>query len=151
VTTTVTVRHNFETAHRLPHLGGKCANLHGHSWWADVTIEGPPRVDGIVVDFGTLKRELRQWIDHYLDHGTALGGNDPLVPALVEQRCKLFLFGESPGTGDLLWPTVENMAELLRRVTESLLDHLNGTVEFPLRVARVKVTETATNAAEVTP
>jgi 6-pyruvoyltetrahydropterin/6-carboxytetrahydropterin synthase len=155
MTTTVTVRHNFETAHRLPHLGGKCQSLHGHSWWAEVTVgygelymphdQGP---SGVVMDFGDLKLALRGWIDHYLDHGTMLGVEDPLEGLLQEHACKVFVFDpERELTSGLHWPTVENVAKLLRRVTKNFLAaHPAG-----LRVMRVQVTETATNAAEVTP
>lgn len=153
----VVVRHNFETAHRLPFLGGKCTNLHGHSWWAEVTIAGEPDRYGVLLDFGTVKRHLREWIDTNLDHGTMLGAEDPLVGPLDEAGCKLFLFDASGvlhdglcrgtrclyGTRDLRWPTVENVAELLRRVT---LRYLDGLAIAPLDVS-VRVTETAVNAA----
>ena len=37
----VKLLHNAETAHRLPHLGGKCTSLHGHSWQIQVTASFP--------------------------------------------------------------------------------------------------------------
>lgn len=152
---TVTVRHNFETAHRLPFLGGKCTSLHGHSWWAEVTVGGDVDDDGILVDFAALKRGLREWIDTYLDHGAMLGASDPLVGALEAAGSKTFVFGW-PGAVDwtggdpwdgraLAWPTVENVAELLRRVTSTLLRALELDVDA-LSID-VQVTETATNRA----
>lgn len=96
----VKVRHNFESAHRLPQLGGKCTNLHGHSWWAEVTVAGKLDARGIVVDFGVLKKSLRDWIDTHLDHGTMLGEADPLVPALIADGTKLFRFGSSEPSRD---------------------------------------------------
>ena len=146
--TTVAVRHNFETAHRLPQLGGKCTSLHGHSWWAEVTVAGVPDEAGVVLDFAALKHELREWIDQALDHATMLGAADPLVEPLVAQGCRVFLFGyEGDATRDLAWPTVENVAELLARVTTTILGELaQGRW---LRVERVRVTETHVNAAEV--
>jgi 6-pyruvoyltetrahydropterin/6-carboxytetrahydropterin synthase len=55
----VTIRHNFETAHRLPHLPGKCQSLHGHSWWAEVTVAASELSrGGLVVEFGALKKEV---------------------------------------------------------------------------------------------
>jgi 6-pyruvoyl tetrahydropterin synthase/QueD family protein len=83
MTSTVTVRHNFETAHRLPRLGGKCTNLHGHSWWVEVTFEGTPSRDGVIADFGALKHALRAWVDGHLDHGAMLGVGDPLTLLLA--------------------------------------------------------------------
>jgi 6-pyruvoyltetrahydropterin/6-carboxytetrahydropterin synthase len=149
----VTVRHNFETAHRLPHLGGKCRNLHGHSWWADVTVSGPKRPDGTVVEFGALKASLRGWIDAHLDHGAMLGAGDPLVDALTADGTKLYRFGAQSASGperlayDLHWPTVESVALLLARVTTSL----TAPTAPGLTVARVQVRETHVNAAEYLP
>ncbi len=69
----VVVRHGFETAHRLPHLGGACASIHGRSWQAAVTVGGPSlNGDGTVVEFGAFNRALRSWIDACLDNGAML-------------------------------------------------------------------------------
>lgn len=152
----VAVRHNFETAHRLPHLGGKCRNLHGHSWWVEIAVAGPKGRDGTVIEFGEMKARLREWIDGYLDHGAMLGVGDPLVDALKADGTKLFRFGmpdadntyppERMATG-LMWPTVENVAELLGRVTA----HTIATLAPGASVSWVRVTETHVNAAEFLP
>ena len=45
----------FEAAHRLPNVpaGHKCARLHGHSYRAEIRVEGPVGEDtGWVMDFG---------------------------------------------------------------------------------------------------
>lgn len=147
----VTVTHNFETAHRLPHLGGKCQNLHGHSWWGEVTIEAPALApDGTVVEFGELKRRLRAWIDHHLDHGAMLGVADVLVPALTSVGSKVFTFGEVDAAhgidvSDLRWPTVEYVAVLLARVTAQLLADLPRALDA--EVVEVRVCETHVNEA----
>ncbi|WP_370944021.1 6-pyruvoyl tetrahydropterin synthase family protein [Amycolatopsis sp. cg5] len=136
---TVTISHNFETAHRLPHLPGKCVSLHGHSWWAEVTVTAPaPDAAGVVVEFGPFKKMLRGWIDEHLDHGVMLGAADPLVPLLREHDCKVY---EMPDG----WPTVENVAARLADVASELLaelDHVPGA-----RVAQVDVRETHVNRA----
>ncbi len=147
----ITVRHNFETAHRLPALEGKCTSLHGHSWqvavtvgseWSSMAVDLLP--DGILIDFGTLKRELRSWTDTYLDHGVMLGVDDPLVPILKEHG-KVFVFEHGMGS----WPTVENVAGLLADVTADLLDRLDNGI--PIKVLRCEVQETSVNAATWTP
>lgn len=134
---TVSVKHNFETAHRIPHLAGKCENLHGHSWWAEITVTCAELSAGTVVEFGAFKRELRSWIDTHLDHGAMLGPGDPLLPLLRAEGCKVF---EVEG-----WPTVENVAELLAHVAADVLDDL---VRAPgAYVSRVHLSETHVNAA----
>jgi 6-pyruvoyltetrahydropterin/6-carboxytetrahydropterin synthase len=111
----------------------------------EFTVAGTPDDAGVIVEYGQLKSALRGWIDHHLDHGAMLGAEDPLVPALIGETSKVFVFyGWDPQdiTHGLPWPTVENVAELLRRVAVDLLDPA-------VTVERVKVTETHTNAAEV--
>jgi 6-pyruvoyltetrahydropterin/6-carboxytetrahydropterin synthase len=133
----ISVSHNFETAHRLPHLPGKCQSLHGHSWWCHVTVSGPELAAGTLVEFGAFKAALRTWIDRELDHGTMLGPDDPLAPLLIAHGCKVH---EVPG-----WPTVENVAEMIAAVAA---DQLMRLVTAPgCRVTRVRVTETHVNEA----
>lgn len=133
----VTVRHNFETAHRLPHLQGKCQSIHGHSWWANITVAAEDVADGLVVEFGPFKAGIRDWIDTNLDHGSMLGPDDPLVPVLRSQGCKVH---EVPG-----WPTVENVAEM---IATHAADVLATLVRAPgAKVTHVRVTETHVNEA----
>jgi 6-pyruvoyltetrahydropterin/6-carboxytetrahydropterin synthase len=138
----VAVRHNFETAHRLPHIGGKCFNLHGHSWWTEITVAAPAlNADGLVVEFGAFKRGVREWIDTHLDHGAMLGTGDPLLAVLRAEGSKVFEFEDA-------WPTVEATAELLASVASGILarvPHADGA-----RVLRVDLQETAVNKASWT-
>ena len=148
---TITVAHNFETAHRLPQLGGKCASLHGHSWWTQVSFIGTVGRDGTIAEFGELKKTLRAWVDTNLDHGTMLGVGDPLVAALADDGCKVFRFGTDKAgpaeaiASDLFWPSVENVAVLIARVATLLFDMPAG-----VQCSHVLVRETAVNFAEWT-
>lgn len=149
MTSTIAITHNFETGHRLPHLAGKCQNLHGHSWNTTVTVSAPALDrDGVLVEFGEFKHLLRSWIDAHLDHGLMLGADDPLVPLLTEYG-RVFVFnGQAPSasvTHGLAWPTVENVAVLLGRVAANTLDQLARAPEA--RVVHVSVQETAVNRA----
>lgn len=144
--TAVLIRHNFEMAHRLPVLPGKCMNLHGHGWWAEITVEGPMDSNGVIVEYGRLKKSVREWIDAYLDHGTALGIDDPLIKALDEDpyHSKTFVFGADEDYPEFPWPTVEAIAHLLAETTQNLIDK---TVGLSGLVTRVKVDETHVNSA----
>lgn len=139
---TLEVRLGFEAAHRLPHLGGKCANLHGHSWGATFTLSGPLDPDGILVDLGGIKDELRAYIGANLDHACLLGAADPLVKALEAEECRVFLFGEEGGpAADLPWPSTEAVAVVLYRAACFLFDGPD------LSVIGVQVTEAPTISA----
>ncbi|MEV0620934.1 6-carboxytetrahydropterin synthase [Nonomuraea sp. NPDC050404] len=146
----IRVRHNFETAHRLPHLTGKCLNLHGHSWWAEVSVRAERlSEDQTVVEFGAFKQGLRAFIDEHLDHGAMLGAGDPLARLLAAHGSKVYLFGTPPYAYDLPHPTVEAVAVLLARAAQVILDgrpRAAGAV-----VSRVTVAETHVNAAEFVP
>jgi 6-pyruvoyltetrahydropterin/6-carboxytetrahydropterin synthase len=144
----ISVKHNFETAHRLPFLGGKCTNLHGHSWWVTWTFDTPMDNNGITTDFGSLKATLRGWVDENLDHGVMLGRDDPLVEYFnkYEPQQKMYVFG-APLTGVasadkvwvyLPWPTVEAVSSLLSTVARA------ATGRTP---AEVHVQETHVNSA----
>lgn len=142
----ITLRHNFETAHRLPHLGGKCSNLHGHSWWVDVRLSADDLSrDLTVVEFGQFKKVMRGWIDTRIDHATMLGEDDPLVDTLVSLGCNVYVFG--PDWKGAKWPTVEAVAEMFGA---QALEWLNEIPDLPLgvAVAGIKVSETHINTAE---
>lgn len=60
---------DFEAAHVLPNHKGKCARLHGHSYRLVVTVDRPVDPDsGLAVDFGDLKRIVRDQVVDRLDH-----------------------------------------------------------------------------------
>jgi 6-pyruvoyltetrahydropterin/6-carboxytetrahydropterin synthase len=116
----VTIEHTFESAHRLPHLAGKCASLHGHSWRVTVTVTAPCLSHEVtVVEFGALKTGVRNWIDTHLDHATMLGARDPLVEPLTAAGCTVFRFGAHHTAttdaellaADLTWPTAGRPAD----------------------------------------
>lgn len=58
----------FAAAHRLAMVGEKCENLHGHNWKIEAVVAGE-HLDaaGVLIDFGVLKRHLREIIGR-LDH-----------------------------------------------------------------------------------
>lgn len=68
-------RIGFSSSHIIPGHK-KCGRLHGHNYAISARIEGMETADGLVLDFITLKKELRRIADE-LDHRTliARGGN----------------------------------------------------------------------------
>ncbi len=145
----VSVKHNFETAHRLPFLPGKCQSVHGHSWNCEIFFSKQIDENGLTVEYGTLKKFVREWIDYNLDHGIVVGPEDPLVNVLLADGGKVLVLGpESPviEATPYLWPTVENMALLLRDVFQGYCDRNVEALGYT-EVTRVEVTETAVNKA----
>ncbi|MEU4231151.1 6-carboxytetrahydropterin synthase [Nonomuraea sp. NPDC026600] len=136
--------HTFDAAHRLPNLPGKDANLHGHTWRASVTIAAPTLNTGVLVEFGSYKTLMRDWIDTHLDHSAMLGAGDPLLPALRAEGCRVFVFDTSAGHASS-WPTVETVAALIAHYADRWLCDLH-TPRPDAHVARVDVAATLTNA-----
>lgn len=66
------VEHSFDSAHFLKDYEGKCSNIHGHRWKIELEIQSNSliedgQLDGMVDDFGILKKNLKNMIDFY-DH-----------------------------------------------------------------------------------
>ena len=136
---TISVKHNFETAHRLTSTSSmKCQSIHGHSWWIEVWIEGDTlSSDEMLAPYGDIKKAWRTFIDSEIDHGLVLSSTDPLVAALKTAlpHQKLYLL-----QGD---PTTENLSRhLFEKARENIEPFGEG-----LRVTRVALQETHVNFA----
>jgi 6-pyruvoyltetrahydropterin/6-carboxytetrahydropterin synthase len=69
---TLSSEFKFDSAHRLIDYHGKCENLHGHTYRLRVTLAGTVSqksgASGMVVDFGILKKIVRENVVDVLDH-----------------------------------------------------------------------------------
>jgi 6-pyruvoyltetrahydropterin/6-carboxytetrahydropterin synthase len=64
--------HSFDSAHFLAKYAGKCGNIHGHRWKVEIEVQSEALVnggqlDGMVIDFGDLKSDVKAMVDYY-DH-----------------------------------------------------------------------------------
>jgi 6-pyruvoyltetrahydropterin/6-carboxytetrahydropterin synthase len=81
----ITKQFSFETGHALYGYDGKCKNVHGHSYKLSVTVSGKPISDtnhvkfGMVIDFGDLKKIVKEEIVDLFDHATVFNKNTPHV------------------------------------------------------------------------
>ena len=81
----ITKLFSFETGHALYGYDGKCRNVHGHSYKLSVTVIGTPISDrenvkfGMVIDFGDLKKIVKEEIVDVFDHATVFNKNTPHV------------------------------------------------------------------------
>lgn len=118
----VTKTFEFEAAHHLPNYGGKCHNLHGHSYKLEVTIEGEKLDEqGMLVDFSRLKNIVNKYVVGQFDHSNL---NDTFPVPTAEIMCEQFYFfigrhlkdfGRKPSSLSLkkvrLWETSSSYAE----------------------------------------
>lgn len=90
----ITKQFTFETGHALYGYDGKCKNVHGHSYKLSVTVIGSPIIDadnvkyGMVIDFGDLKKIVKQHIVDVFDHATVFNKNTPHVELANELRSR---------------------------------------------------------------
>ena len=79
----LTKEFQFEMAHALWNYDGACKNIHGHTYRLFITILGEPINDpenpknGMVIDFGDLKKIVKENIFDTHDHFVAVNGNTP--------------------------------------------------------------------------
>lgn len=106
----ITKEFTFETGHALYGYDGKCRNIHGHSYKLAVTVIGKPISEpgqiklGMVIDFGDLKKIVKQEVVDPFDHATVFNKNTPHVELANELESR----GHKVILADYQ-PTSENM------------------------------------------
>lgn len=140
---TITRSLEFDAAHRVLGHEGKCANLHGHRYKAEIKVTGPRLDDkGRIVDFSVIKDKIGKWIDEKWDHNIILNRKDPLADIYFrssESDVRDFFgpknpFIMPPGAN----PTAEVMAAFLHNTANGLLVPL----ELGIQVESVRIYET---------
>ncbi len=137
----VTKEFNFEIAHALWNYDGPCANIHGHSYRMFVTVIGEPisnsenPKNGMVIDFGDLKKIIKQEIITPLDHAIILNKKaQESLKSLNNQMFKKQYFVDYQ-------PTCENMViDFVKKIQDKIPEHL--------KLHSLKLHETATSFAE---
>lgn len=90
----ITKSFRFEMAHALAGYDGLCKHVHGHSYELFVTVAGQPIVDphspktGMVMDFGDLKKIVRDLIVTRYDHALVI--SEQSRKAIPEGNLDLF-------------------------------------------------------------
>ena len=78
----ITRRLEFDAGHRIPNHDGQCRHLHGHRYAIEVTLMGviadhPGKADdGMVLDFGEIKRLTNQYVVEPWDHAFLVAKED---------------------------------------------------------------------------
>ena len=137
----VTKEFSFEMAHALWNYDGPCRNVHGHSYRLFVTLKGKPLDEennpknGMVIDFGDLKKIVKREIVDVFDHA--------VVVSKKFDKEKTEMFSKLFGNTVLLdyQPTCENLAaDFAGRIARLLPEHI--------QLHSLKLNETATSYAE---
>jgi 6-pyruvoyltetrahydropterin/6-carboxytetrahydropterin synthase len=111
----VTKRFTIDMAHALWGYDGPCKNIHGHTYHLSVTLIGAPIQDsgdvklGMVMDFGDLKRIVKETILDQFDHALVLNEVAPYSKSdvITSEFEKVMLVPYQPTCENLLLHFVE--------------------------------------------
>lgn len=138
----ITKLFTFETGHALYGYDGKCKNVHGHSYKLSVTVIGQPITTigevklGMVIDFGDLKKVVKEEVVDSFDHATVFNKNTPHLELAKELQDR----GHSVILVDYQ-PTSENMViDFAKKIKNRLPNNI--------KLHSLKLSETETSFAE---
>lgn len=132
----VRIEVTFDSGHRLLDYDGKCAFPHGHTYRAEVFLEGASLDSlGLVFDFTELKRRVKDWVDANWDHAFLVNSKDTELIAGLSPLAKsrLYIFNEeNPSCEVIARELYKKVAELcqIRPAKVRLWESLNQYAEF---------------------
>ncbi len=126
------IKIEFDAAHRVIGHHNKCQYVHGHRYALHVQASSK-QLDGLgmVVDFGFLKKTIKNWIDDNFDHTAILSIEDAelglAISLITNQKIYYLPFN----------PTAENIAYYIK---SKILPELIDSKDF--YISSVKLYET---------
>ena len=144
----ITRRLEFDSGHRIPNHDGQCRHLHGHRYAIEVTLTGevadhPGKADdGMVLDFGDIKRLTNQYIVELWDHAFLVAKEDEALVAFLSTL---------PNHKTVIMehvPTVENLANAAFAILQPIFTEAFGG---RLELSSIRLYETPNCWADVHP
>ena len=142
----ITRRLEFDAGHRIPHHDGQCRHIHGHRYVIEVTVLGSVLEhqgygdDGMVLDFGDIKKITQEYIVEKWDHAFLVAKEDT---SLVQ------FLSSIPGHKTVIMdsiPTVENLAQTAFAILDPIFKtNFSGR----LNLSRLRMYETPNCWADV--
>lgn len=135
----------WEMAHRLMNYKGKCANIHGHNYSAEIilkaeteNLETALENSGLLFDFSAFEFLVKNLLE-YFDHSLVLNMNDKnFIEAIEKLPTKLICTdGE---------PTVENICIIFMR---RLLENKDTLRKKRINIIEVTIWETDESKATI--
>jgi len=137
----VTKEFTFEMAHALLGYDGSCKYVHGHSYGLSVTVLGNPIQDGdnpklgMVIDFGDLKKIVKETVVDVFDHALVLNKKTPRDSFNLNQELfdkVIFVYYQ---------PTSENLVA-------DFADRISKKLQVEIKLFSLRLRETATSYAD---
>ena len=142
----ITRRLEFDSGHRIPNHDGQCKHLHGHRYAIEITLTGevvdhPGKADdGMVLDFGDIKRLANQYVVEPWDHAFLVAKEDAGLVAFL---------GTLPNHKTVIMehvPTVENLAHAAFTILKPIFSKAFGG---RLELSMIRLYETPNCWADV--
>jgi 6-pyruvoyltetrahydropterin/6-carboxytetrahydropterin synthase len=135
----ITRRLEFDSGHRIPNHDGQCRHLHGHRYAIEVTLTGvvsdhPGQADdGMVLDFGDIKRLTNQYVVEPWDHAFLVAKEDAGLVAYLNTipNHKTVVMEQVP--------TVENLASAAFNILQPVFEKV---FDGRLKLASIRLYET---------
>lgn len=131
----------WDMGHRVMNHNSKCKNIHGHRYKLEIALEGNlvdeqgASSEGMVIDFGDVKKIAMEHVHDVLDHGFMVWEKDILLKNFFEKN-KDFKSIVVPFTS-----TAENLAKW---IFDKLNDKFKDIYKTGLRLKWIKLWETPT-------
>jgi 6-pyruvoyltetrahydropterin/6-carboxytetrahydropterin synthase len=144
--TEITRRLEFDAGHRIPHHGGQCRHVHGHRYVIEVTVQGAVLShqghadDGMVLDFGDIKKITNEAIVEKWDHAFLVAKEDT---ALVDFLATI------PGHKTVVMDTIPTVENLARSAFATLEPIFRQRFAGRLNLSRLRLYETPNCWADV--
>jgi len=142
----ITRRLEFDSGHRIPNHDGQCRHLHGHRYAIEVTLTGevanhPGKADdGMVLDFGDIKKLTNQYVVDLWDHAFLVAKEDEGLVAFLSTL---------PNHKTVIMehvPTVENLATAAFAILKPVF---NKAFDGRLELSFIRLYETPNCWADV--
>lgn len=131
----------WDMGHRVMNHKSKCKNIHGHRYKAEIALEGNlvensgDSSEGMVIDFGDIKRIASEFILDNLDHGFMVWEKDHLL---------VKFFGENQEFKKIVVPFTSTAENIAKWVFDQLEGQFKDTFKTGLKLKWVKLWETPT-------
>ena len=138
-TIAITRRLEFDAGHRLPNHKSQCRNVHGHRYALEITLssevihEEGAADDGMVMDFGDIKRIANEKLVDLWDHAFLVYCGDKVMVDFLAA-----ISGHKTVILDVV-PTAENLAQAAFTILREAYHDRFGHV---LALTRVRLYET---------
>ncbi|MBL8512111.1 MAG: 6-carboxytetrahydropterin synthase QueD [Betaproteobacteria bacterium] len=143
---TITRKLEFDAGHRLPNHKSQCRNIHGHRYVLEITLsaqvihEEGAADDGMVMDFGDVKRIAQETLVNRWDHAFLVYREDRAMVdflATIADHKTVVL--------DVV-PTAENLAQV---AFQTLRDAYQDRFGHTLKLSHLRLYETPNCWADV--